>query len=57
MLSDGSILPFFTRPICAVLATVTIFTMLLYIPAFNRAVKAVLGSVGRGLRSLVPSRG
>ncbi len=57
VLSDGSILPFFTRPICAVLATVTIFTMLLYIPAFNRAVKAVLGSVGRGLRSLVPSRG
>src|SRR5437764_441969 len=39
VLSDGSLLPFFTRPICAALASVTIFTMLMYIPAFNTLVK------------------
>ncbi|HEY4371680.1 MAG TPA: tripartite tricarboxylate transporter permease [Burkholderiales bacterium] len=43
VLSDGSIAPFFTRPICAVLAFVTIFTMLMYIPLVNRAVKGAMG--------------
>jgi putative tricarboxylic transport membrane protein len=57
VLSDGSILPFFTRPICAALATVTIFTMLLSVPAFNRAVKAALRGIGRSLRALIPARG
>ena len=40
VLSDGSLAPFFTRPICAVLAAVTVFTMLLYVPAFNVACAA-----------------
>jgi putative tricarboxylic transport membrane protein len=40
VLSDGSLLPFFTRPICAALALVTVFTMLMYIPAVNLRVKA-----------------
>ncbi len=40
-LSDGNFAPFFTRPICALLATVTIFTMLMYVPAFNRLVHAI----------------
>ncbi len=57
VLSDGSIVPFFTRPICMVLATVTIFTMLLYVPAFNRAVKRVTGTVIGSLGSLVGRRG
>ena len=39
-LSDGSLAPFFTRPICALLAAVTIFTMLMYVPAFNNRVRA-----------------
>ncbi|MDB5804832.1 MAG: tripartite tricarboxylate transporter TctA family protein [Betaproteobacteria bacterium] len=43
VLSDGSVLPFLTRPICAVLALVTVFTMLMYIPAVNRGVKAAFG--------------
>ena len=38
VLSDGSLEPFLTRPICSVLALVTLFTMLMYIPAFNRRV-------------------
>ena len=35
VLSDGSIAPFFTRPICAGFAIVTFATMLLYVPACN----------------------
>jgi len=50
VLSDGSLAPFFTRPICIAFATVTIFTILLYVPAFRRGVKRVTGAIGSGLR-------
>ncbi len=53
VLSDGSLSPFFTRPICIAFATVTIFTILLYVPAFKSLVQAVTGGIGRTLRSLV----
>jgi putative tricarboxylic transport membrane protein len=53
VLSDGSILPFFTRPICIGFASVTIFSMLLYIPAFSRAVNRLTEAVTRPLKSLV----
>ncbi len=36
VLSDGSLEPFFTRPICAILAAVTVITMLMYVPAINQ---------------------
>jgi putative tricarboxylic transport membrane protein len=36
VLSDGSLEPFFTRPICAILAVVTVLTMLMYVPAINQ---------------------
>src|SRR6187431_1352368 len=39
VLSDGSILPFFTRPIAMAFAAVTIFTLLLYVKPFKAAVK------------------
>ncbi|MES2973650.1 MAG: tripartite tricarboxylate transporter permease [Pseudomonadota bacterium] len=39
-LSDGDLSPFITRPICALLAAVTVFTMVMYVPAVNRAVRA-----------------
>ncbi|MEO8922239.1 MAG: tripartite tricarboxylate transporter permease, partial [Caldimonas sp.] len=51
VLSDGSLLPFFTRPISAAFATVVIFTLLLYVPPFKAAVQAVTGGVGSLLRS------
>jgi putative tricarboxylic transport membrane protein len=56
VLSDGSLLPFFTRPICMGFAAVTLFTILLYVPAFKA------GGSGRrrradGLRSLFARRG
>lgn len=56
VLSDGSIEPFFTRPICTAFAVVTIFTMLMYIPAFGGAVRRILSGVGGGLRSLLGGR-
>lgn len=48
--------PFFTRPICMAFASVTIFTMLLYIPAFKATVGRITGGVANGLRSLKPRR-
>ena len=56
VLSDGSIAPFFTRPISMAFAAVTIFVMLLYIPAFKSLVGRITGGVAHGLRSLVPRR-
>jgi len=56
VLSDGSVMPFFTRPICMGFAAVTIFTMLLYIPAFKAAVNSVTATVGAQLRSLTSKR-
>ncbi len=47
VLSDGSVAPFFTRPICAVLAAVTILTMLMYIPAVNVRVRRAWGGAKR----------
>jgi putative tricarboxylic transport membrane protein len=55
VLSDGSIAPFFTRPISMAFAIVTIFTLLLYVPAFKAAVRRVTGGAGALVRSAVGS--
>src|SRR5687767_10118217 len=39
VLSDGSLAPFFTRPISAVIFAIVLFTVLMYVPAFNRVVR------------------
>jgi putative tricarboxylic transport membrane protein len=39
VLSGGSVVPFFTRPVCAVLAAITILSILWSIPAVNRAMR------------------
>jgi putative tricarboxylic transport membrane protein len=57
VLTDGSMVPFFMRPICIAFASVTIFTMLLYVPVFNRAVHRVADAVINPLKSLVARRG
>ena len=57
VLTDGSLLPFFARPICIFFATITIFTMLLYIPAFNAAVHRVIGAITGSFKSLIAWRG
>ncbi len=51
VLSDGSLVPFFTRPISAVLAAVTIFVILMYVPAFRAAVGRLRGAVAAALRA------
>lgn len=56
VLSDGSIEPFLTRPICTAFATVTIITMLLYVPAFNAAGRRLLELVLGAVKSLVGAR-
>lgn len=50
VLSDGSLVPFFTRPISLGLAVITVATLLLYIPACRTAVRRATGKIGRGLR-------
>jgi putative tricarboxylic transport membrane protein len=50
-LSDGDLSPFITRPICALLAAVTVFTMLMYVPAFNRGYKSAQARLMQALRS------
>ena len=56
VLSDGSILPFFTRPIAMAFAAVTIFTILLYVPAFKKQVVRAKAAVVGGLRALFGRR-
>jgi putative tricarboxylic transport membrane protein len=52
VLSDGSLKPFFTRPISIGFATVTILILLLYIPAFKSLLTTVTGAVSRQVRRL-----
>lgn len=53
VLSDGSLLPFITRPICIVFALVTVFTILMYVPAFKAAVKAAVAAIGGRVAALL----
>jgi len=53
VLSDGSLTPFFTRPICIGFATVTIFTILLYVPAFKACVRRLTGAASGAFKSLL----
>jgi putative tricarboxylic transport membrane protein len=39
--SARSLLPFFTRPVCAVLAAITILSILWSIPAVNQATRGL----------------
>src|SRR5436190_767126 len=56
VLSDGSLEPFFTRPLSMAFAAVTIFTILLYVPAFKRAVNRITSSAKAGVKSLFVRR-
>jgi putative tricarboxylic transport membrane protein len=56
VLSDGSIVPFFTRPIAMAFAAVTIFTLLLYVKPFKAAVVRVRTGITSGVRSLFVRR-
>ncbi len=47
VLSDGSLAPFFIRPISAVIFAIVLFTVLMYVPAFNRMIKAAWAMLWR----------
>jgi len=56
VLSDGSLLPFFTRPIALAFALVTIFTVLLYVPPFKRGVNRLKDAIFGGVRAMFARR-
>jgi putative tricarboxylic transport membrane protein len=56
VLSDGSLAPFFTRPICMGFAAITIFMILLYVPAFKSGVRRLTGAASAQARSLLGRR-
>ena len=56
VLSDGSVAPFFTRPISLAFATVTLFTLLLYVPAFKAGVAKGRGGAASLVRSVFTRR-
>jgi putative tricarboxylic transport membrane protein len=57
VLSDGSLVPFFTRPISLGLAIITIFMFLLYVPQFRRAVGRIGKAIAHGARSALGRSG
>jgi len=56
VLSDGSLEPFVTRPICVGFGLVTLFTILLYVPSFKAAVLRARDAAGSGIKSLFARR-
>lgn len=53
VLSDGSMAPFFTRPICMGFAAITIFMILLYVPPFKRGVLRLRSGAAGALRAVL----
>ncbi len=56
VLSDGSLEPFFTRPISMGFAFVTIFTIALYVPAFRAQVDRLRMAAVGGVKALLGRR-
>ncbi len=50
VLSDGSLEPFFTRPISLALALITSLTLLMYVPPVRAGLRRMLAGIGRGFR-------
>jgi putative tricarboxylic transport membrane protein len=57
VLSDGSLAPFFTRPISMAFAAVTLFMFLMYVPAFKAAVERTRTAAANGIKALFARRG
>jgi putative tricarboxylic transport membrane protein len=47
VISDGSLAPFFTRPISAVIFAIVLFTVLMYVPAFNQLMGRAWATIWR----------
>ena len=56
-ITNGDFTPFFTRPVCALLAAITLFTVLMYIPPVNRLAHALKDAVFARLRAMLGFQG
>ncbi len=56
VLTDGNLIPFFTRPICLVLWLITFSSIILSIDPLRRALQEAFRSVGSRIRRLIYSR-
>ena len=52
-ITNGDLAPFFTRPVSALLAAVTLFTLAMYVPPINRRVHAAKDSLVRSFRGML----
>ena len=52
-ITNGDLTPFFTRPVSALLAAVTLFTLLMYVPPINRRAHAAKDSLVRSFRGML----
>ncbi len=52
-ITNGDLTPFFARPVSALLCAVTLFTLLMYVPAVNRCVHAAKDAVLRSIRGML----
>ncbi len=52
-ITNGDLTPFFTRPVSALLAAVTVFTLLMYVPPVNRRVLALKDSLLLSIRGIL----
>ena len=52
-ITNGDLTPFFTRPVSALLAAITLFTLLMYVPPVNRRVLGVKDALVRSFRGIL----
>jgi putative tricarboxylic transport membrane protein len=52
-ITNGDLTPFFTRPVSALLAAVTVFTLLMYVPPVNRRVHGMKDALVRSIRGIL----
>ncbi len=52
-ITNGDLTPFFTRPVCALLAAITLFTLAMYVPPINRRVRAAGEALMLSIRGML----
>ena len=52
-ITNGDLAPFFMRPVCALLAAITLFTLAMYVPPINRRVHAAVDSAWSAIKGIL----
>ena len=52
-ITNGDLTPFFTRPVSALLAAITLFTLAMYVPPINRRVRAAGDALVHSIRGML----